>query len=144
MYWFLQRRAMIKLFHEFQWDSFTRRLQKGAKIQSPQRRICHCVHCWYNAFLLDWWRVVVACCKGGGCECCCFNLLSFTAIPQCKEHMSATRTSRPLSWLYILWWYEHVYIVTYMMYCMVFWYFFLLPYKSLRLLWLDLFFNLLA
>lgn len=33
---------------------------KRTEIQSPQRRICHCVHCWYNAFLLELWRV------GGG------------------------------------------------------------------------------
>lgn len=80
---------------------------KSSKIQSPQRRICHCVHCLYNAFLLDLWVVVVvvvAGCKGGGggaaanvAALISSHLERYLVPPRCKEHMPAAHTNCALS-----------------------------------------------
>lgn len=68
---------------------------KRSKIQSPQRRICHCVHCLYNAFILDLW-VVVADCKGevavNVAALISSHLERYPVPHQCKEHMSTVKT----------------------------------------------------
>lgn len=73
---------------------------KGAKTQSPQRRICHCVRCLYNAFLLDLW-VVVAGCKGAVAmnvaALISSHLQRYLVPPQCKEHMSTAHAGLALS-----------------------------------------------
>lgn len=51
-----QRWATIKLFHEFQWDSFTRLLQREQNTITTTQNMLLC-HCFYNAFLLNlFWK----------------------------------------------------------------------------------------
>lgn len=73
---------------------------KRSKIQSLPRRICHCVRCLYNAFLLDLW-VVVAGCKGGVAvnvaALISSHLERYLVPPQCKEHMSSANRNQALS-----------------------------------------------
>lgn len=66
---------------------------KSSELQSPQRRICCCVHRLYIAFLLDlfWWRFGGRCKGGGGCECSRFNLVSLGAIPYSAFSVKSTR-----------------------------------------------------